>query len=173
MEVRRISNDELYHFGIEGMKWGVRRYQNKDGSLTEAGKSHYYNKNGTVKKVPIDEYGEPQYEYSYTRRVNRIKRTEKKAGKLEMKASKAQLKSDKYFEKANRTAREKRYRKLQAKGFKQKRLASSYAHKAMKEYKKGNKYYKRMEREFSQVPVSYLNPESVEYAKRYAQKVLK
>ena len=173
MEVRRISNDELYHFGIEGMKWGVRRYQNKDGSLTEAGRAHYYNKNGTVKKLPLDEYGEPQYESSYTSRVERIKRTEKKAGKLEMKASKAQLKSDKYFEKANRTAREKRYRKLQAKGFKQKRLASSYAHKAMKEYKKGNKYYKQMEREFSQVPVSHLNPEAVEYAKRYVHKILK
>lgn len=28
----------LYHHGIKGMKWGVRRYQNKDGSLTPAGK---------------------------------------------------------------------------------------------------------------------------------------
>ena len=32
---------ELYHYGILGMKWGIRRYQNKDGSLTEAGKKHY------------------------------------------------------------------------------------------------------------------------------------
>jgi ribosomal protein S30 len=31
------SND-LAHFGILGMKWGIRRYQNKDGSLTQAGK---------------------------------------------------------------------------------------------------------------------------------------
>ena len=33
--------NELYHHGVVGMKWGVRRYQNKDGSLTNAGKRRY------------------------------------------------------------------------------------------------------------------------------------
>ena len=32
---------ELLHWGIKGMKWGVRRYQNKDGTLTPAGKKRY------------------------------------------------------------------------------------------------------------------------------------
>lgn len=37
----KIVNGELYHYGVKGMKWGVRRYQKKDGSLTSAGKERY------------------------------------------------------------------------------------------------------------------------------------
>lgn len=33
-----LSKEEFYHWGIKGMKWGVRRYQNEDGTLTEAGR---------------------------------------------------------------------------------------------------------------------------------------
>lgn len=39
------STQELQHWGIKGQRWGVRRYQNPDGTLTEAGKKRYYYQN--------------------------------------------------------------------------------------------------------------------------------
>ena len=39
---------ELYHYGIKNMKWGNRRYQNEDGSLTPLGRDHYGYGNGGV-----------------------------------------------------------------------------------------------------------------------------
>ena len=42
-------SSELYHHGILGQKWGVRRYQNPDGSLTEAGKKRYGGPNRYIK----------------------------------------------------------------------------------------------------------------------------
>lgn len=40
--MRLISeSDYIAHHGIKGQKWGIRRYRNADGTLTEAGKKHY------------------------------------------------------------------------------------------------------------------------------------
>ena len=41
---------ELKHHGVKGQRWGVRRFQNKDGSLTPAGKKHQAGTDGDAKK---------------------------------------------------------------------------------------------------------------------------
>lgn len=52
MRVRRKTDDYLAHHGVKGQKWGVRRYQNADGSLTADGRKHYgYSDKSDVKKT--------------------------------------------------------------------------------------------------------------------------
>ena len=46
----------LYHDGIPGMKWGVRRFQNLDGTLTEAGKERYRKGSNKGKKYSNKQY---------------------------------------------------------------------------------------------------------------------
>lgn len=41
IQVRPPYPNELYHHGVKGQKWGVRKYQNPDGSLTPEGKKRY------------------------------------------------------------------------------------------------------------------------------------
>ena len=47
-----MDEKELLHWGIKGMKWGVRRYQNKDGTLTPAGKKRY---NAEIERLKNEE----------------------------------------------------------------------------------------------------------------------
>lgn len=54
MEHDNMSKEELMHYGIKGQKWGRRRYQNADGSLTPAGKERYGDKDNFEEQYPKD-----------------------------------------------------------------------------------------------------------------------
>ena len=80
--------NELMHYGVMGMKWGVRRYQNSDGTLTNAGKEHYgINSNGKYSrpelKVIRNERARVKDEaYKNSKQYKEIKELEKQASEL-------------------------------------------------------------------------------------------
>jgi membrane protein involved in colicin uptake len=61
-----MDNNELTHWGIKGMRWGVRRWQNKDGSLTPQGKKKY---NSDEEKAANEKAAKEKYEADKQRAV--------------------------------------------------------------------------------------------------------
>ena len=67
-------SEYISHFGIKGMKWGVRRYQSKDGSLTPEGRKRYGRSEDSEKvrelrKKPVSEMSNQELE-TVIRRMN-------------------------------------------------------------------------------------------------------
>ena len=87
-DIQPSYKDSLVHHGIKGMHWGVRRYQNSDGSLTSAGKSRY-------SLNPIKRIQQKSVEKDQARKEKTARAWERRADKYEEKAPE--------FEKAAKT----------------------------------------------------------------------
>lgn len=111
-----MPDQELRHHGIKGMRWGVRRFQNRDGSLTAAGRKQYdvgaprkktkSKSNSTITKLKKS-YKEHQKIAAKKKKI-RVK-AKKDADKLKQKAALEQYKIDqekKYREKAKVSLKE-------------------------------------------------------------------
>lgn len=99
-----LSTDELKHYGIRGMKWGVRRFQNSDGSLTAAGKKRYGTSENFERQYPADKKKSDMALIGASRDAARgAKEVNKNLREVEReKASKKQKKVNKQIEEAAR-----------------------------------------------------------------------
>ena len=69
------SDEELAHHGILGQKWGVRRFQNEDGTLTSEGRKHYsseYRKQMERAKQDVNRKGTDLYVKAYNQHANKL-----------------------------------------------------------------------------------------------------
>lgn len=88
-------DDELYHHGIKGMKWGVRRYQRPDGSLTEAGKKKHQDNQRKIRAF-ADKDMRRAYEKSNKEYNKIVQREAKKQDKI-LSSKNVENKASKYL----------------------------------------------------------------------------
>lgn len=96
-----MDQNELMHHGIRGQKWGVRRYQNADGSLTSAGKKKYGTKTNFERVQAAKKAASPEAmkakrdrERAQARTEAEIAKYKKKAGLIDKDSEKSKSSND-------------------------------------------------------------------------------
>lgn len=153
----RYYSNGLYHHGIQGMKWGVRRFQNEDGSLTAEGTARYSKlsdkRDRQLKKLSKLE----NTNASQSRRYAKAQKLSAKAAKLRNKAYNGHFISNK-----KRSELKFKSERLQAK-------ADKYASKTLNNVAKMRKIESKIQKYDKKM--SKLNPNHVEAGTKYLQQV--
>lgn len=151
----------LAHHGIMGQKWGIRKYQNPDGTLTEAGKRRY----GTVQNFNKIQNARADAE-AYKIRAKAEAKVAKKQQKIEDKRN-AKLEKAKQKEEDKRNLKmAKEMQKIQNKqAKKQAKLDEKYAVKAAKEQMKNMPKNSKMKRAAGEFANSVVKPVAMDAAR--------
>lgn len=152
-----MENEYISHHGVLGQKWGVRRYQNTDGSLTDKGRQHYYK---TMKKV---ESLHKQAEHNKGKAV--------KYKSLAAKYNEKSLKKE-YggaFGLGKNEDKAIKYAKISAK---YNRRNANLERKAYKEERKAEKLVNSLNKKYGNVSIHDLDEETIDRGKRYGLKMM-
>lgn len=150
----RPQEEELYHYGVLGMKWGVHKARNlaRQNDMAANDGRHIVVKYKDGRRAALDSYGNSLLDMADKARAKVDRKASRKLEKLNNRYEKRQAKADRMFDKAERKANSLLASKRSAdRAF---HKASKLQFKANKVASRGKKWYDQMSREYKKADIS-------------------